>query len=183
MATIGGHVVVHRGLMERLSSENALAMVLGHEIAHVRHRDPIVSLGRGAVVGVALAALTGVSSSAVADQVIGETGLLTNLGFSRDQERDADSAGLAALAAVYGHAAGALDLYRVLKDQKAPSSTVNLDFFETHPDARRRIAAIESEARANGWSLDGEVTPLPDWLLEALASSKSPGPSETDASR
>jgi predicted Zn-dependent protease len=181
-ATIGGHVVVHRGLMQRLSSENALAMVLGHEMAHVRHRDPVVSLGRGAVVGVALAALTGVSSSTVADEVIGETGLLTNLGFSRDQERDADSAGLAALAAVYGHAAGALDLYRVLKDQKGPTSTVHLDFFETHPDARRRIAAIEGEARANGWSLDGEVVPLPDWLLEALALSKSPGPGEGGAS-
>jgi len=183
MATIGGHLVVHRGLMERLSSENALAMVLGHEMAHVRHRDPIVSLGRGAVVGVALAALTGVSSSAVADQVIGETGLLTNLGFSREQERDADSAGLAALAALYGHAAGALDLYRVLQEEKGPSSTVHLDFFETHPDARRRIAAIEDEARANGWSLDGEVTPLPEWLLEALARSKAPRPPEAGAPR
>jgi predicted Zn-dependent protease len=172
MATLGGHLVVYRGLIERLPSENALAMVMGHEIAHVRHRDPIVSLGRGVVVGVALAALAGVSSSTVADQVIGEAGLLMNLSFSREQERDADSAGLAALAAVYGHAAGALDLYRTLRDQEGRPSALHLDFFDTHPDTGRRIAAIEDEARANGWSLDAETTAYPDWLSEALESSK-----------
>jgi beta-barrel assembly-enhancing protease len=179
MATIGGHLVVYRGLIERLPSENALAMVMGHEIAHVRHRDPIVSLGRGVVVGVALAALAGVSSGAVADQVIGETGLLTNLSFSRDQERDADSAGLAALAAVYGHAAGGLDLYRALQDQRGSPSVLHLDFFDTHPDTGRRIAAIEQEARANSWALDGAITPFPDWLSEALESSKVSEPPTT----
>ena len=176
MATIGGHLVLYRGLIERLSSENALAMVMGHEIAHVRHRDPIVSLGRGVVVGVALAALAGVSSSAIAERVIGEAGLLTSLSFSREQERDADSAGLAALAAVYGHGAGALDLYRTLRDQDGPPSALHLDFFDTHPDTGRRIAAIEDEARVNGWALEGEITPFPDWLPEALASSKVTAP-------
>ncbi len=173
MATIGGHLVVYRGLIERLSSENALAMVMGHEIAHVRHRDPVVSLGRGVVAGLALAALTGVSSSAVADQVIGEAGLLTSLSFSREQERDADSAGLAALAAVYGHAAGASDLYRTIQESGG-TSDLHLDFFATHPDPGRRIRTIEEEARANGWALDGETTPLPDWLPSALESTGEP---------
>lgn len=179
MATLGGHLVVYRGLIERLPSENALVMVMGHEIAHVRHRDPIVSLGRGVVVGVALAALAGFSSSNVADQVIGEAGLLTNLSFSREQERDADSAGLAALAAVYGHAAGALDLYRTLRDQEGSASALHLDFFDTHPDTGRRIAAIEEEARVKGWALDGAITPLPDWLSDALESSRVSEPSTT----
>ncbi|MDX1514311.1 MAG: M48 family metallopeptidase, partial [Gammaproteobacteria bacterium] len=48
-ATFGGHVVIYRGLVDRLESENALAMVLAHEIAHVKHRHPIRTLGRGAV--------------------------------------------------------------------------------------------------------------------------------------
>lgn len=176
MATIGGHLVVYRGLLERLSSENALAMVMGHEIAHVRHRDPIVSLGRGVVVGVALAALTGVSSSAVADHVIGEAGLLTTLKFSREQERQADRAGLAALTAVYGHGGGALELYRTLSEQEGPAAAWQGDFFRTHPDTSRRIAAIEEEARTKGWALAGELTPFPDWLAVVLASSEaSPG--------
>jgi len=172
MATIGGHLVVYRGLIERLQSENALAMVMGHEIAHVLHRDPIVSLGRGVVVGVALAALAGVSSSDVASQVLGEAGLLTNLSFSREQERRADSAGLGALAGVYGHAAGALDLYRTLGVGETPGSMLHLDFFDTHPDTGRRLKAIEEEARAHGWSLEAAPTPLPDWLRPALSVSE-----------
>ena len=54
-ATLGGHVLMFRGLLERLPNENALAMVMAHEIAHVRHRDPMMSLGRGVVVATALA--------------------------------------------------------------------------------------------------------------------------------
>ncbi len=173
MATIGGHLVVYRGLIERLASENALAMVMGHEIGHVLHRDPIVSLGRGVVVGVALAALAGVSSNDIASQVIGEAGLLTNLSFSREQERRADSAGLAALAGVYGHAAGAVDLYRALGSGDTRDSMLYSDFFDTHPDTGRRIQSIEAEARARGWSMDGPPTPLPDWLGPALAESKA----------
>lgn len=182
MATLGGHLVIYRGLIERMESENALAMVMGHEIAHVVHRDPVVSLGRGVAAAVALGALAGVSSNAIADRVIGEAGLLTSLSFSREQEQDADSAGLRGLAAVYGHAAGALDLYRSIGGEAGPSSKLYLDFFNTHPDSGRRIQAIEAEARANGWALDTAPTPLPDWLPAALAASepKSEPKSEPD---
>jgi predicted Zn-dependent protease len=121
---------------------------------------------------VALAALSGVSGSAIADRVIGEAGLLANLSFTREQERDADSAGLSALATTYGHAAGALDLYRTLQEQEGHPSALHLDFFDTHPDTGRRIAAIEEEARAAGWSLNGATTPFPDWLPAALELSK-----------
>jgi len=173
LATLGGHLVVYRGLIERMDSENALAMVMGHEIAHVLHRDPTVSLGRGAAMAVALCALTGVSSNDIAKQVIGEAGLLTSLSFSRTQEKQADSAGLRGLAAVYGHAAGALDLYRTLGGEAASTARLHMDFLDTHPDPGRRIQAIEAEARANGWALNAAPTPLPDWLPEALAASRA----------
>ncbi len=47
-ATLGGHVLVTEGLYRRLPSENALAMVLAHELAHLRARDPIAAAGGGA---------------------------------------------------------------------------------------------------------------------------------------
>ena len=53
-ATLGGHIVVYQGLLEAVPDENALAMVLAHEIAHVRHRHPIVGLSRSAALGFAL---------------------------------------------------------------------------------------------------------------------------------
>ena len=56
----GGRMAVYTGLINKLDlTDDELAQVMGHEIGHVLHRDPIVSLGRGVVVGVALAALAG----------------------------------------------------------------------------------------------------------------------------
>ena len=39
--------IFFKGLVERLKSEQALAMVMAHEIAHIVNRDPITALGRG----------------------------------------------------------------------------------------------------------------------------------------
>ena len=168
LATLGGHLVVYRGLIEALPHENALAMVLGHEIAHVLHRDPMVSLGRGVVVAVALGALAGVSGSDIAARVIGETGLLTQMHFSREQERDADEAGLSALVALYGHGEGALELFRELGQSEGSPRPLHLEFFETHPSTPRRMTAIRGWAQAQGWPLEGEPVAYPQWLGPAL---------------
>ena len=54
MATLGGNIVVFQGLIDTVDSENALAMVLAHEIAHVRERDPISAVGRPAPLALGL---------------------------------------------------------------------------------------------------------------------------------
>ena len=60
-ATLGGHIAVTSGLYRRMPSENALALVLAHEIAHVSARDPISALGGSATLAllVALAVVAG----------------------------------------------------------------------------------------------------------------------------
>ena len=37
-ATLGGHIFIHRGLLEIMPNENALSMVIAHEIAHTTER-------------------------------------------------------------------------------------------------------------------------------------------------
>lgn len=127
-ATLGGHVVVYRGLLEKMPSENALAMVLSHEIAHIKLRHPISAAGRGVVFGVALASVSAATGGDLAAQVLGGAGLLTALSFSREQEREADAHGLAALAKVYGDAVGAEDVFRILarEAERLPRSTTRL---------------------------------------------------------
>lgn len=162
MATIGGHVFIHRGLIDELASENALAMVLAHEIAHVAARDPIVVLGRGVVIGLALAALTGASGSDLVGNALGQAGLLAILGFSRAQERAADQAALASVARVYGHVAGASAFFEgVLAQADAARAEAVPLFLRTHPYTRERIAELRAAARAAGWPLTGRLTPLP----------------------
>lgn len=144
-ATIGGNVVMFSGLLNALESENAVAMVLAHEIAHIQHRDPIVALGRGAAVILGISALGGLSDSAMAQQVIGNVGLMTQLSFSRGQEHDADEAAIKALLAYYGHLEGAASLFEYLERQ---SPTRIPEMLATHPLTEKRIERIKHAAAA-----------------------------------
>ncbi|RTZ60267.1 MAG: hypothetical protein DSZ32_03955 [Gammaproteobacteria bacterium] len=161
-ATLGGHVVVHRGLLKELDSENAVAMVLAHEIAHIKHRDPIIAAGRGVSIILALTALSGTVGDELAGKVLGNAAILTSLSFSRDQESRADEEGLAALFRAYGHVSGATDLFARLK--KSESSLHQPEFMQTHPGTEGRIDAIKQMARANGWPMNEPEKPLPNFL-------------------
>jgi predicted Zn-dependent protease len=161
MATIGGQVLIFRGLLEKVPHENALAMVLAHEIAHVRHRDPIVGLGRGVVIGLALAALSGMSGNDIVGRALGSSGILTLLSFTRDQERAADEDALEAVAALYGHTAGADQFFRTLlqlPEEKARDSLPQ--FLSTHPLTGKRIDDMRRHAVARGLATEGATTPL-----------------------
>lgn len=168
MATIGGNVVFFRGLVEKLPNENALAMVMAHEIAHVKHRHPIVALGRGMVVGLALAALTNFSGNNLAGTMLSDAGLLTVLSFNRDQEAEADRTALAALARHYGHVSGADAFFlsvQNLPDNKLNESTPT--FLKTHPATQDRIEKLRALAQQNGWPLDRPTVPIPE-AIQAL---------------
>lgn len=180
-ATFGGNVVFYSGLLEQLPHENALAMVVAHEISHVLHRDPIAGLGGGLASMAALMALTGNSGAGKLGDVLGKTGMVTQMKFSRDMERAADKAALFAVGELYGHVEGADQLFRVLESitgeaGDSESREDDLDelasaidaFTTTHPQHEERINAIYELARENGIPLEGETTPLPegfaDWL-------------------
>jgi predicted Zn-dependent protease len=166
-ATLGGHIAVYDGLMQRMPNENALAMVISHEIAHVKFRHPISTMGRGIVVGLALTLVSTAAGGDVVGQALGPAGLLTMTSFSRDQERDADAAGLAALVKVYGHAGGATDTFRQLKESFAGKPRPP-ELFSTHPLDDARISAIASTAHDRGWPVAGELTPYPVEVTEAI---------------
>ena len=157
-ATLGGHVVVTRGLVESVSSENGLAMVLAHELAHVEHRHPIRAMSRGAVISLVWAALAGATGESAVHDVLGSAGLLTLLSFNREMERTADRDALAALRAHYGHVAGAGEFFRTLRERHDEPAWTTL--LRTHPRTEERLAAIAERTR----EADGRVTPLPPML-------------------
>jgi predicted Zn-dependent protease len=159
-ATFGGHVVINRGLIEKLPNENALAMVMAHEIAHIKHRHPIRSLGRTAVVLLAVMAVAGVQGNEVAGTLAGDAGTLTLLTFNRGQESEADRSALEAVAGVYGHVAGALDLYTVLLEEKKKRHFDAPMFLSTHPLTQDRIQRLKSIQYEKGWDDSPLATPL-----------------------
>ena len=161
-ATLGGNVVFFRGLVAKLPSENALAMVMSHEIAHVKLRHPISTFGRGLAIGIAVATVSAGTGSDIAGRTLGNAGLVTALTFSRSQERAADADALRTLAAMYGHVAGADEVFKLLQQESARGLGTLPAVLRSHPFDQDRIDAIARTAAANGWALQGRTQPLPE---------------------
>lgn len=164
-ATLGGHIVLYRGLLEKLKHENALAMVMAHEIAHVKYRHVIRSMGSGLVIGIALSMLDGSLGNAVVGDVLNQTGQIGMLKFSRVHEQQADDAALDALQRMYGHVEGAAELFvAIKKEEKAGFVPV---FLRTHPDTDARIQHIHDIEQRRG-QLQVKLEPLPPKFMTWL---------------
>jgi predicted Zn-dependent protease len=147
----GGAIVVNRGLLERIESENELAFVLAHEIGHFRNRDHIRRIGRGALAELVLLAL-GAGGAEALPSLISD---LTQRGFDRDQESEADAFGLTLVFAEYGHVGGADAFFTLLPDAEADLGEKLSSYFETHPVTAERIAALRALAAERGWPREG----------------------------
>lgn len=162
-ATLGGQVVFFGGLLARLESEDALAMVMAHELAHLKLRHAAAALGRGVAVGVILSVISAELGRSATGAVLNQAGVVTLLSFSREQERDADTEALRALAAEYGHVGGAVEMFEVM--MRLPSaqreSETKVEFLRTHPLAGNRQAAIAQWAATNKVPVTGPIRPLP----------------------
>jgi predicted Zn-dependent protease len=162
-ATLGGQLVFFRGLLAQLDSEDAIAMVMAHELAHLKLRHPAAALGRGVASGVLLSVVSADLGRHAASAALGQAGLMTMLSFNRDQEREADAEALRVIAAEYGHLGGAHDLFTTftkLPSAHGDASVLMIDFLHTHPLTASRIATLQAWAVAQGVALDGPRRPL-----------------------
>ena len=158
--TIGGHVLIHTALLETIESENELALVLAHELGHFQARDPLKSLGRLLVL---MAASTTIGLNLFKQnglEIISLTFELTNLTYSRAQERAADLYGFYRVVKHYGHGDHSLDFFKRLNEGNSLISK----YFVTHPLSQERIDYLKNEAVKKGWKMEGKKTPLPQWL-------------------
>ena len=170
-ATLGGHIYFYRGLINLLPNENALSMVIAHEIAHIKHRHPIIAMGRGVVIGLFLASISGFSGDYVVGQVVNDTGIITLLSFNRKQEQQADTTALAAVASYYGHIAGSEDLFESFLKLEREFPVKPPEFLSTHPLSEKRITNIAHLAKENNWNTDGELTPIRADILASIGES------------
>lgn len=141
-ATLGGHLVITRGLYDRMPSENALAMVLAHELAHLRERDPISAVGGTASLALVLGLLGG-----DVEQLAPQVAHAVQLGYSRRAERRADEAAVEAIVARYGHAGGAAAVFEVLAGYAGPLRGATPTLLSTHPADGDRIARLQQAAQ------------------------------------
>jgi len=142
-----GMMQVWTGLLLRVASEDELASVLGHELAHYLRTDSIERFRRvrdrmstGSVLSFGLAIATGVYLP------VGEAGaMLSVLAFSREQERNADLLGarLMADAGYDPHASYRIWEALMEEERRAESKAEEPGpFMSTHPASEQRSQTL-----------------------------------------
>jgi predicted Zn-dependent protease len=144
----GGYVYVNRGLIERAQRMDQLAGAMGHEIGHVTHRHSVKQMEQqnGAQIGVTLACIL---QPAVCNSGLGSTAI--NVGatavfakFSRNDEAEADQAGIEYTTKAGIDPRGIPEMFQILLDERQSRPSAVSAWFATHPLEEDRIAATEA---------------------------------------
>jgi predicted Zn-dependent protease len=174
-AAPGGFVFVTRGLLESMNDEAELAMVLGHEIAHVAalHGVQMIQkeMGQNAltILGTVGAAVTlGPEAMLMVANTADLFSSLYLLGYSRDKELEADKLGLQYMLRAGYDPQGSLSFLKQLgKLDKDEQRGWDL-YFRTHPSTTERIKIIESlvgvEPRDQAHSYAGAFQAMKEFL-------------------
>ena len=151
----GGYVYITRQLLALMNDEAELAFVMGHEVGHVAARHGQKRQNRATLSSV-LAGLAGaITGSDLIGRGAGVVAGLTTLGYSRQQERQADSLGVRYLVgagydpnAATGSLA-ALGAQTALEARlKGQGGTEPSKWLSTHPPSAERVARTRREAQA-----------------------------------
>lgn len=156
-AVPGGVIGIHDGLLAYAESEDELATVLAHELAHLsqRHfsrgveqqkRQTPLALA-GLIAGLVLIATTGSDAGMAVISASQAASIQSQLRFNRSNEQEADRIGMLTMvsAGMDPHAAPAM-FERMLKATRYNSRNVP-EFLLTHPVTESRISDTRNRAR------------------------------------
>jgi predicted Zn-dependent protease len=164
----GGYIIVGGGLINLMQSEDALAAVLGHEIAHVDDRHAVERLQYELA-----------SQKLGLDDVyaLGRPAIqIFQAGYTKEQELEADRVGLEFAVQAGYSPAGILQMMEHFKKMEAQNAAgpgaspidevagmplaALQEYFRSHPPATEREAALENEIRMMGWNRSAPIRPL-----------------------
>ena len=163
----GGYIYVTRGLLAHLTNEAQLAVVLGHEIAHVaaRHASQRAfeqQLGQIALIGGAVAGeeLLGVPGQSVL-QLGSQAAQFLFLSYGRDDERESDQLGVEYAAMKHYEAEDGAGFFSALERISEQSGQSIPSWQSSHPDPSeraKRIPELAQQWEQKGYEQDIENT-------------------------
>jgi predicted Zn-dependent protease len=147
--TANGVMQVWTGLLVRVSSEDELAAVLGHELAHYTQLHTLARLHRikksmtaGSIVDLGIILATGVAVP------VGQLSAIAGaMSFSREQEEEADLLGANFMAQSGYDPQAAARVWEMIveeEDSAAVKSRKPSLFTQTHPNSAKRIVTLKT---------------------------------------
>lgn len=146
-STPGGHILITKGLIDCAQTEDALAAVIAHEIAHIQLKHSLNSIKNSRFKDASDTILSAFSDDSntlgdVSDDIVSS---LFSSGFSQGQEFDADEEAIRLMAAAGYSPSAMISMLEVMKTHENPSSKSG--FFKTHPSPSLRIKNIKSAVK------------------------------------
>lgn len=143
----GGKIVVYEGLMKIVSSDDELAVVIGHEVAHAvaKHSNERISQQVMAQYGAAILGAAVSNKNAAVQNAAGAVyGMGAQYGvmlpFSRKHETEADYMGLVFMAMAGYDPSAAVAFWQKMASGAGGKTA---EFMSTHPSDARRISDIQ----------------------------------------
>ncbi len=138
----GGKIAFYTGILDQLKlTDDEVAMVMGHEVAHALREHARERMGKSAATNIGANILSQLlGAGAIGQQVIGGGAQLLSLNFSRSDETEADLVGMELGArAGYDPRAG-ITLWQKMS---AANKGAPPQWLSTHPSGSTRIAEME----------------------------------------
>ena len=153
-ATPAGHIFINSGLFAALDSEEELAGIIGHEIAHVvcRHISQRIEsgkkIGMATLAGLVAGALLGAGGAGVAASALTvgsmAAGQTAALAYSREDEVQADQLGLDYLTQAGYTGEGLLTSLEKIRSKQWYGSEQIPTYLTTHPASEARMSYIDN---------------------------------------
>lgn len=153
----GGHIYVNKGLLDYVQSEDELAGVIAHEIAHSSHHH-VIQLAKEQqkqMLTMAIAILAGAAlggGDAVSEVAYGAN-LVTIAkmsAYGQNAERDADRTAVEYMTLAKYNPVGMLTFMERLARDEARRPYVDWGIFRTHPESYKRAALLVAQMEKNG---------------------------------
>jgi len=150
----GGYIYVTSGLLDYVQSDDELAGVLAHEIAHIIHNhalNQIVNNTKYNLLTILAVLLTGESDVAL----LGRLTTITFLNqYSRENEEEADLTAIELLIKTGYNPVGFLTCLERLSSREIFRPEINWGIFQTHPRTEDRIVYIRDLLIKKGIEID-----------------------------
>jgi len=154
----GGYIYVTYDLFDYIQSDDELAGILAHEIAHVIHNHALKQTRdntKYTLLTILAVLLTG-------EPDVGILGKLTTITllnqYSREYEEEADLTAINLLIKAGYNPVGFLTFLERLYTREMFKPEVNLGIFQTHPETENRINYVKDKLKERGIDIDRRAT-------------------------